>query len=387
LQEKERKAYVMGVQRRMAEYQAMGYTIERAKELQKTFQALNKMGPKERMKQAAKQRAMLGAMGMGAEGAELFNLQVRYRTMSADDKAKADKRMAQIQSKAAGRFGAASGAGAGLGQSMAMQMMAERTGFAQVAETFETVSGEGLKFDKQQLDATHEINETIKTGLKGLDYWSAGTNSAVTSIATNMVSGFASLAAINAAGFAISGMAGALGAHRIGKIGKGFGKGGGKAAGKGAAGIVGKGLGKSLLKKIPGLGVAAGLGFGASRMMEGDFLGGFGEVGSGLASLVPGVGTAASVGIDAWLAKRDLDKAAPGATMAEEMMAEKTGATPEYDPSTVLMELSETMKSLNNYLQANGEVTNEQAKTIKDATKTMNDAMRVGKLDDSRAGG
>lgn len=88
------------------------------------------------------------------------------------------------------------------------------------------------------------------------------------------------------------------------------GKGITKAAGKGGAKIAGKAAGKSLLKKIPLLGVGAGLAFGAGRLMKGDFLGAAGEVASGLAGgvgfLAGGAGTAASFGIDAALAARDI---------------------------------------------------------------------------------
>lgn len=221
LQEKERKAYIMGVQQRMAEYQTMGYTIERAKELQKTFQALVGMSPKERMKQAAKTRAMMGAMGMGAEGEELFQLQTRYRTMNAEQKAAADKRMAEIQSRAAGRFGAMSGAGTDLGQSMSMQMLAEKTGFTGIAEKFETASGEGLKVDEQQLQIlkdqakdNNEINKNIGHMLHAQSAWRAAEGTALSSIATNIVGGFATLnpmvkyglgALVAAAGGAVAG--------------------------------------------------------------------------------------------------------------------------------------------------------------------------------------
>jgi hypothetical protein len=80
---------------------------------------------------------------------------------------------------------------------------------------------------------------------------------------------------------------------------------GGKGAGKAAA----KGIGKSLLKKIPVVGAVAGLAFGASRLMQGDVAGAGMEVASGLAGTVPGVGTAASVGIDAALAAKDASAA------------------------------------------------------------------------------
>jgi hypothetical protein len=80
------------------------------------------------------------------------------------------------------------------------------------------------------------------------------------------------------------------------------GGGAGKAAGKGIL----KGLGKSFLKKIPIIGAIAGLGFAASRALEGDWAGAGLEAASGLAGTIPGVGTAASVGIDAALAARDM---------------------------------------------------------------------------------
>ena len=89
---------------------------------------------------------------------------------------------------------------------------------------------------------------------------------------------------------------------------KGMSKVGGKTATKGAAKIGGKAVGKSLLKKIPIIGAIAGLGFGAQRALQGDFVGAAGEVASGVASTVPGAGTAASVAIDAGLAARDMSR-------------------------------------------------------------------------------
>ena len=91
------------------------------------------------------------------------------------------------------------------------------------------------------------------------------------------------------------------------------------AGSRGLAKTASKGLGKSLLKKIPGVGLVAGLGFGAGRLMRGDWKGALGEVASGAASTIPGLGTAASVAIDAGLAARDMGvfgggPDAPGAT-------------------------------------------------------------------------
>jgi hypothetical protein len=93
---------------------------------------------------------------------------------------------------------------------------------------------------------------------------------------------------------------------------------------KGAEKIGAKSLGKSLLKKIPGIGILAGLAFGASRLMEGDYTGAALEVASGAVSTLPIVGTAASIVIDAGLAASDIKNAmnpeatpAPGAVTAQ----------------------------------------------------------------------
>ena len=85
-----------------------------------------------------------------------------------------------------------------------------------------------------------------------------------------------------------------------GGLSKGAAKGGVKAGTK--TGLKGLGM---FAKKIPIVGILAGLGFGLSRLLEGDIAGAGLEVASGAASTLPGAGTAASVGIDAALMARD----------------------------------------------------------------------------------
>jgi len=92
----------------------------------------------------------------------------------------------------------------------------------------------------------------------------------------------------------------------------------GKTAAKAATKIGGKALGKSLLKKIPIVGALAGIGFGLSRLAEGDVLGAVGEVTSGLASTIPGLGTVASIGIDTALAARDISRETSNEIEAED---------------------------------------------------------------------
>lgn len=71
----------------------------------------------------------------------------------------------------------------------------------------------------------------------------------------------------------------------------------------------GAALGKSALKKLPGVGVVAGAAFAVDRAEGGDYFGAALEFASGAVSLIPGVGTAASVAIDGVLLERDYEKA------------------------------------------------------------------------------
>lgn len=103
----------------------------------------------------------------------------------------------------------------------------------------------------------------------------------------------------------------ALDALGIGAAAKGVAK-VGRSIFKGAKGMAGKALGgmakmggKSLLKKIPILGLGAGGIFAIQRALSGDYKGAGLELASGAASTIPGLGTAASVGIDTALAAKD----------------------------------------------------------------------------------
>jgi hypothetical protein len=98
-----------------------------------------------------------------------------------------------------------------------------------------------------------------------------------------------------------------LGSKLLGSLGKEkLAKFAGKEASTIGTKAIGKTLGKSLLKKIPGVGLLAGLALGANRLLHGDITGAVGEFASGAASTIPGIGTAASVGIDTAIAARDV---------------------------------------------------------------------------------
>ena len=396
LQEHERQAFVQSIQRRQAEYVTMGYSIERAKELQKTFNALIGMNPRERMRQAARTRAMMGAMGMGAEGARLFELQTRIRTMTGEKRESAMAEMAKIQSKAASRFGGLTGAGAGLGQSMAFEMMADKTGFNKIAETFETESGEGRKIDKDMLKETNEINTTVSDILTAVDFFGAAQNSSIGSIATNIVS---KLGGIIMTGFGT--VVGAILAVRTAvMMGKAAGAIGGLLS-KGKGGITkaataavgggsllkgGKTAGKMIASKLPGIGALVGAGLAIHAASQGDYTGAALHAAAGLATTIPGIGTAAAIGLEGYNMMRDVPtpESKKPQTMATEMM-EKTGT--EYDPSTVLMELTDVMRSIEAYLQSTQDSNMASAKAMNKVGDSMDTSIRMGNLPGARAGG
>lgn len=141
-----------------------------------------------------------------------------------------------------------------------------------------------------------EMGKSAMSGASGL---LGSARTAIGGAAAGVMGGAGVLA--SKAGEAISGAAGGAASA----LGGGGAKAVEKVAGKEAAEIGAKAIGKSLLKKIPGISIVAGLGFGLQRALSGDFIGAAGEVASGVAATIPGVGTAASMAIDAGLAAKD----------------------------------------------------------------------------------
>ncbi len=114
-------------------------------------------------------------------------------------------------------------------------------------------------------------------------------------------------------GMAASKVAGKVGEKlAIKELGEFGVKAAGKEAAEAAAKVGGKTgakmIGKSALKKIPVLGALAGIGFGLKRLTEGDFTGAGLEIASGLMGGT-GIGFVGSLGIDGYLALKDIEKA------------------------------------------------------------------------------
>ena len=122
------------------------------------------------------------------------------------------------------------------------------------------------------------------------------------------------------------------GASKAGKslLKKGAKKIGAKVGAKALAKVGGKALGKGLLKKIPFVGLGAGLLFAGQRLMAGDMKGALLEAASGIAGTIPGVGTAISIGLDATLAAKDMG-VLPGQKQAEQQQSGVQAPDPTKD--------------------------------------------------------
>lgn len=271
LRGKERAEFVRGIAQRQKEYKAMGYTAERALGVQKALAAIEGMNPKERYKQAAKKRAMLGALGMGAEGARLMELETKVQYAKGKDKVAMQEEIAKINAEASNKFLAKTGAGASIGTAMAYGQMADKTGFSQIIKTFETTSGEGLKHQEQIAKNTEEVPGILSKIINSVDAIGAVVQSSAGSLATGILSTIAS-GIFEVVKYAI--IATAL-------------QGGGSVFGKIAG--VGRGIGSAAMGAVKGVG---GMAASAGRMAAGAAMGpagmllGAGAVGYGAGTLI-----------------------------------------------------------------------------------------------------
>jgi len=331
---------------------ALGMTTEQAREAAKMLNHMVAQKPIDRIKQAAKMQALGGALGVsgGAEAAAALRAGARATKEQKEQLAKYQNSLANAADQMR-----ASGEG---GEIVATQLV-DKLGLDQqygpnspFSSTLGTQLAPGVELAKKQLEQNDVAKSETLQALNRIQQSIAG-------IMGNNVFGTLATAAIAIAGFVKFGKPLLQGTGKImSKLGGKGGTGGaaglaeneiaktaegevvkgaehaavdaaGKVAVKGgaeaAAKTAGKGIGKSLLKKIPLIGLGAGILFGAQRLMEGDMLGAAGEVASGAAGTIPGVGTAASIGIDTALAGRDIYKASHPDT--EEKKNEASDAT------------------------------------------------------------
>ena len=156
LDEKERRAYVESLQKRQAETVMMGFSIERARELNKHFAKISEENPLERIGKAAKTRAFLGAIGMGKEGAEYQRLTTLLPTLKGEDKNDAMARLTKIMSDAQKTYQELKGRD--VGTNIAIGQLAASSGVLEDLTRFQTESKLGMKITKDGETNIEAIN-------------------------------------------------------------------------------------------------------------------------------------------------------------------------------------------------------------------------------------
>ena len=246
LDKQQRQAYIEGLQITTAENIERGYSIERAKELNKHFAKISGMNPLERLKKAAQERAMMGTLGMAQQGAELQQILAKLPGMEGPEKAIAQARAAEIRAEAANELKRRRGLGGGA--EITYGMLADKLGYNEIANTFQTDAVAGRKFEgeiaKKQAKELFEVNETLSRGVWLADQARAG-----------LMSGETALVFMAGSWLFSKGMETAMGSID------------GKLTALTASGLVGKGM-KGLTSQVSG-GMMGGKGVGGARLAGG----------------------------------------------------------------------------------------------------------------------
>ena len=419
----------------------IGSNEEAAKFIQ-TMQKLNAESPEKRIENAMKIQQMAQMVGMGADGARLSQILMKRDEQLTDEerKFKSDtlmelgKRSKSLQ-------------GGGMAQEMIMGKVIDGQ-TESVKQALQAGADASLSKDQKgsidenskeakEASAKQQIGSTQATFQEWTSWLDNFMANPITKLLAGIMGGIAVIAAssIIKTKFGADLIAGAKGkidgwvagkkggaaAEGVGKTVQGAaksaadvavdagktavgdaGKTAAKDVGKTVAKDAGKGVGKSLLKKIPGIGLLAGIGFAASRAMDGDWLGAGGELASGAASTVPGLGTAASVAIDGALMARDISKATDGVTanpventasqvkapLAQEMAKAQipTINNESNDPSKKKTSLEDLLNSVTTGSVAEQDKMDEMIKLLKTLIETVKpenngllDAIKSGK--------
>ena len=166
LNKQERQAFVESLQKRTAEFQQMGYSIERAKELNKHFARMSGQNPLERLQQAAKERAMMGALGMAEEGAQVQRLMTLIPTLSGTEKDAAAKELTKLRQDAANELKRRRGKTTG--EDVAFGMMQAKFGLKDTYDMFQNEAMEGREFDRKQAHDTQKAIGEVTTATKAV---------------------------------------------------------------------------------------------------------------------------------------------------------------------------------------------------------------------------
>ena len=334
ISKEERAVKLMGIITERNRIVQMGASIEQAQEFVKTLQALNNESPEKRIENSMKVMQLAQITGMGADGARLQSLLLKRPEQLTDtERAYLTDTIKELGSRSEQLKGG------GMANEMLISRLQESLGGGQLSKALKEGAEVGLaesnrgkidpnsaeakkiSEDKQMnetVSAIMNLTETVKNvlGLPIVD----GFKSVLVAmgVMTAALIGKDKLKSLAGKGIdkiagKLAGTGGKLAAEGVETAVSGASKAVGQTAAKEAGELAlkdgEKAVGKSLLKKIPLVGLIAGLGFGASRAWDGDWTGAAAEVASGAASIVPGAGTAASVAIDVGLAARDINNA------------------------------------------------------------------------------
>lgn len=194
MQAKERQVYVESLQKRTAENVMMGYSIERAKELNKHFAKMSEEDPLQRLESAAKLRTGLGTIGMGNQGAEIQALMAKLPTLQGDEKIAAQEKITKVLAEAQSRFQELKGRD--VGSNVAYGQLESQLGLKEILTMFQIELAEGRRIalagesgakarDKAAIaQREKEVHSTTAVAVRGVDTLQAGLSSSATFAAT-----------------------------------------------------------------------------------------------------------------------------------------------------------------------------------------------------------
>jgi uncharacterized membrane protein len=385
----EREQIMQGIMARNAENRAMGMTAEQAKAVSKTLAKLAGQGPVDRMKQAAKIRAMSGMMGIGG-GDEAANILIKGQRATPEEKKILQEHMSKISNAAS------ESQTGGIGQEMMVSTAMDKMGLSSLlgpGSEFNTRLAEGLKIDEKALEEQKGTNTILTKMLEFFDIGKAG-------VSNPLVQGVGAIGSgiYNAVGGAASGAGGAYAMQKLmGTALPGAGtaaSGAASGAAKGGMGSFLKGAGGKILGTVGAVGIGGYEAYGAhSDYAEGKisekqrnsrYGGAAGGVGGALAgaalgtAILPVVGTIIGGAIGAWAGSSagekvgeqfGTDKTKTGTTTAQES-APTVAATSETMTSNLDLQLSKLDES-NEHLAVISKIVEEHLNVAKKQLTTM----------------
>lgn len=419
MQKSQRQEYILGIQAQESYRRELGYTAEQARELTKIFAKMSGESPRERLKKAAKQRAMLGALGQGAEGAELQKLMVNINQLQGKDKVAAKNRIEEIQRGMSNAL--QKKYGESLASEFAFRAMADKTGVTDLARTMETRTKEGKVIDRSVIEAsksTREIPAMVSSGLDFLSTIAAFQATSVGLLGGILLAVIGRKALLSGAGIASKAIAGTGGgaAAAGGALSKmaGGAKGAGKLLGKVAAPLAGVIAGYEKYAEIAD-DQKLTTGQKTAQVASTGIVGAGGAWGGALAGAAAGallgpigaaVGGLIGAGLGAWggselgevvgegisdlmgdsntkqATKQKIEKETMGKTSEDSSTVYEKAAIKTAEKDTLLLT---TLQELQQYLKNNNEQNTEQAKAVTKTAEAVIEGIRFNSIEPRRS--